>query len=387
MASHSFSSADLKALSAVNDALLDPLSHDTIEAWLLEVCARFETLCHAPAGFAAYSFADGEARFVSREIPRKFLDRMTEFGRSAPGHLGSGDPTVEWVLDGLRHRVSGVATTADLVNPAAGLPFDQVKELPMFRDVACPLGVPGSTLLFHSGASGEYMVHAALPEVEARPFGEATEAIVGSLLPAFAASVGALARLGDARRALAGLLDAVEDGATVFDAAGRRVLVRNAAMAVLLRQEFDAEALERTIFQAAQAAAWTPRGPKSGSALPASTALSRAWRSTRGTPYRLRSVRLPPGSVTPQDAVVVLVQRVGPPVPELRELMQRFRLTRREADVAQRLAYGRSDREIATDLGLSPHTVRHHAEAVFIKVGVNSRKALAIHLGPKVEQE
>ncbi len=224
------------------------------------------------------------------------------------------------------------------------------------------------------------MVHAAFPEVEGRPFEDATEAIVGSLLPAFAASVGALARLGDARRALAGLLDVVEDGAMVFDAAGRRVLVTNAAMAALLRQELEAEALERTMFQAAEAAAWIPKGANSLSGLPKSGALSRAWRSTRGTPYRLRSVRLPPGSVTPQEAIVVLVQRVGPLVPEPRELMHRFSLTRREAEVAHFLAYGRSDREIAQELGLSAHTVRHHAEAVFSKLGVTSRKALALHL-------
>jgi DNA-binding CsgD family transcriptional regulator len=77
----------------------------------------------------------------------------------------------------------------------------------------------------------------------------------------------------------------------------------------------------------------------------------------------------------------VLVQRVRPLVPEAPELMRRFGLTRREADVACSLAYGRSDREIATELGLSTHTVRHHAEAIFIKTGVTSRKALALHLG------
>jgi DNA-binding CsgD family transcriptional regulator len=78
---------------------------------------------------------------------------------------------------------------------------------------------------------------------------------------------------------------------------------------------------------------------------------------------------------------LVLIQRVGPTVPETADLMQRFGLTRREADVAQRLAYGRSDREIAAELGLSRHTIRHHAESIFLKVGVTSRKALALHLG------
>ena len=81
------------------------------------------------------------------------------------------------------------------------------------------------------------------------------------------------------------------------------------------------------------------------------------------------------------EAILVMVQRVGPTVPNVRELVSRFGLTQREAEVARRLALGHSDREIAAALGLSPHTVRHHAEAVFLKVGVSSRKALILHLG------
>jgi hypothetical protein len=120
MATAVFNSSDLKALRAVHDSLLDPLSHDTIEAWLLEVCGRFESLCHAQAGFAGYSLPEGEACFVSAELPRNSLVRMTEIARSQRGRLGGGDPTVEDLMDGLRRRVSGVATTADLLNPGGG---------------------------------------------------------------------------------------------------------------------------------------------------------------------------------------------------------------------------------------------------------------------------
>jgi DNA-binding CsgD family transcriptional regulator len=381
----SLSSADLQALRAVNDALLDPLSHDTIEAWLLEVCARFKTLCQAPAGFAAFSSTEGETRFVSRELPQKYLDRLAELSVTAPGHLGAGDPCVEPVMDGLRRRVSAVATSPDLLGPG-GFTVDELQDTPIFRDVAFPLGVPGSALLFHSGASGEFMVHAAYPEIERLPFGPATRDVLAALLPGFAASIGALARLGNARQAIALLLDALEDGAMVFDSSGRRVLARNAAMGALTRHEPDQAGLQQTILQAARAAAWPTTRPQ-GSPRPSDPhALSRGWRSPAGIPYRLRSVRLPAGSLTAGEAILVLVQRVGPPVPEPLDLMRRFGLTRREADVAQRLAYGRSDREIAAELKLSAHTVRHHAEAVFVKTGVTSRKALALHLGSSIDQ-
>ncbi len=379
MATPSFSVSDLKALRAVNDALLDPLSHDTTEAWMLDVSSRFRDLCHAPTTFAAFTFTDGPARFVSKDMPQEHIDRLEELALSEPGRLGAGSTSSDQLMDGLRRRVSGVATTADLLGPG-GCRADDLHDSPMFRDVAFPLGIPGSTLIFHSGASGEFMVHAAYPDIEHRAFGEVTEHGLGALLPALSAGFGALARLGNARRAIAALLDALEDGAVVFDPDGRRVLERNAALSALIAAEPDRAGLERTVLEAALPAAWLGSSAKSGSAVPNAGALSRGWRSASGMTYRLRAVRLASGSLAAHEAVLVLVQRVGPAVPQAAELMRRFGLTRREADVAHRLAYGRSDREIAKELGLSPHTVRHHAEAVFIKTGVTSRKALALHL-------
>jgi DNA-binding CsgD family transcriptional regulator len=384
MATSSLPNPDLQALRAVNDALLDPLSYETTEAWMLDVCGRFKALCRAPAGFAAFSFTNGAARFVSRELSQKYLDRMSELALSEPGRLGAGHPSSEQLMDGLRERVSGVATTADLLGPG-GYRVDDLQDSPMFRDVAFPLGVPGSTLLFHSGASGEFMVHAAYPEIEHRAFGADTEEVLGALLPALGASAGALARLGNARRAIAALLDALEDGAVVFDPAGRKVLARNAAICALTRQESDTAGLERRILESVLAASWQPKTAKSGPTVSNTHALSGAWRSRSGTPYRLRTVRLPAGSLAKGEAILVLVQRVRPSVPKPPDLMRRFGLTRRESEVAHYLAYGRSDREISAELGLSTHTVRHHAEAIFIKVGVTSRKALALHLGSSNE--
>ena len=81
------------------------------------------------------------------------------------------------------------------------------------------------------------------------------------------------------------------------------------------------------------------------------------------------------------ESILVLIQRLSPAVPACQDLRMRFGLTLREAQVARLLAMGRSDREIAAELNLSHHTVRHHGEAVFVKIGVTSRKALLLHLG------
>jgi DNA-binding NarL/FixJ family response regulator len=55
------------------------------------------------------------------------------------------------------------------------------------------------------------------------------------------------------------------------------------------------------------------------------------------------------------------------------DLGKRFGLTRREAQVAQLLAQGRSNLAIARDLRISSHTARHHTQKVLSKLEVHSR--------------
>jgi two-component system, NarL family, nitrate/nitrite response regulator NarL len=48
-------------------------------------------------------------------------------------------------------------------------------------------------------------------------------------------------------------------------------------------------------------------------------------------------------------------------------------LTAREAEILAQIARGLSNKAIARRLGISAHTVKYHLEAVFSKLGVNSR--------------
>ncbi|MGB1090714.1 MAG: response regulator [Oceanobacter sp.] len=58
-------------------------------------------------------------------------------------------------------------------------------------------------------------------------------------------------------------------------------------------------------------------------------------------------------------------------------LQQALGLTQREAEVLHWIANGKSNREAAEILGMSPRTVNKHLEQVFVKLGVENRTAAA----------
>jgi DNA-binding response OmpR family regulator/DNA-binding CsgD family transcriptional regulator len=77
-----------------------------------------------------------------------------------------------------------------------------------------------------------------------------------------------------------------------------------------------------------------------------------------------------------QGEELLLIQRkTGAPEPAA--LMQAFRLTPREADVLYWAALGKTNRDIADILGMSPRTANKHLEHVFEKLGVETRTAAA----------
>jgi DNA-binding NarL/FixJ family response regulator len=59
------------------------------------------------------------------------------------------------------------------------------------------------------------------------------------------------------------------------------------------------------------------------------------------------------------------------------EPMANFQLTPRESDVLAWLAKGKTNRDIAEILGMSPRTVNKHLEHIFVKMGVETRSAAA----------
>jgi DNA-binding CsgD family transcriptional regulator len=87
----------------------------------------------------------------------------------------------------------------------------------------------------------------------------------------------------------------------------------------------------------------------------------------------------------PSDDPMVLVcieatSAVAPSQLTDEQLMERFGLTPAEVRVARHLASGEPNKVIATTLGVSAHTTRHHTERVFRKLGIQSRAAVVSKL-------
>jgi DNA-binding CsgD family transcriptional regulator len=74
------------------------------------------------------------------------------------------------------------------------------------------------------------------------------------------------------------------------------------------------------------------------------------------------------------------MDRAGTWLPTTQELRITFGLRGREPQVALLAAEGLSNADIAERLRLSAHTVRHYLERVLDRLGLHTRKALAVHL-------
>ncbi|MEP4769994.1 MAG: DNA-binding response regulator [Roseibium sp.] len=89
------------------------------------------------------------------------------------------------------------------------------------------------------------------------------------------------------------------------------------------------------------------------------------------------SVQLHPlGRVGPDENLfrVTAEDEVG----QISALQQQFALTQREAEVLIWIAKGKSNKDIAEILELSPRTVNKHLEQIFVKLGVENRASAAV---------
>ena len=91
----------------------------------------------------------------------------------------------------------------------------------------------------------------------------------------------------------------------------------------------------------------------------------------------LSASRLKQSDIQSQISVVFEVAQPAEITPII---MQAYRLTKREAEIAHCVLRGWSTGEIGTQLHISSNTVQDHLKAIFEKVDVNSRGELAARI-------
>lgn len=193
---------------------------------------------------------------------------------------------------------------------------------------------------------------------------------LASLRCALAAGLATLQRLRAWRTTLGKAFDDVDTGMAIFAGADLRQVSRNARWDELLDEEPRRERLVELIVRHAERAATTRSTAREDDVEVELT----------GGSYRLVASRAAPGTLLPEAAVLVLMDRVGPALPTTQELRISFGLRGREPQVALLAAEGLSNADIARRLQLSAHTVRHYLERVMDRLGLHSRKALALRL-------
>jgi DNA-binding CsgD family transcriptional regulator len=194
--------------------------------------------------------------------------------------------------------------------------------------------------------------------------------VVVSLRCALMAGLAALHRLRTWRSTLGQAFDDMETGMAIFGTGGGREVARNARLDELLDEEPWRDQLRDVIARQARLVA-----PATGSSRDEARELE-----LPGGLYRLVVSRAAAGTLLPEAAVLVLIDRLSGGLPTTQELRITFGLRGREPQIALLAAEGLSNAAIADRLRLSAHTVRHYLERVMERLGLHTRKALALHL-------
>ena len=204
------------------------------------------------------------------------------------------------------------------------------------------------------------------------PFTTASENFLPlmSMRCALGSGLAMLHRMREWRSTLGQVCDDMNAGLAIFRRDGVREVARNTRWSELVDEEPERTRLLELIGRRLEytgASAGSPREDY--------------WElELSGRSYRVTAKCAPAGTLLAEAGVLVLMDRLGPELPTTRELRVAFGLRGREPQVALLAAEGLSNEAIAQRLRLSAHTVRHYLERVLTRLGLHSRKALALHL-------
>jgi DNA-binding CsgD family transcriptional regulator len=361
---------ELTRLRAALDTMLSPLACANREEWCILVGRRLNELFQAdatmvitPVGGAPLAFSDQYPEMSS------WFDQNTSIDG---GNIVSTNKDFDVGLQA-RRRFAMSAWTFSMVDRMTG---HRLSRSEYYNDiVVASTGIRSSVGVFTRTPEGESAVTIGGFARDWEPFGSSTIGMLELILPAFCAGLEITNAVGNAGKALAVTIDALAEGVLLWDRHLGRPVHRNRALGEMIAADPEGAMLDAEIERLARGL----NGAPGASRLQAGSIVLKEIVTTAAR-YRLRASLLPPSLVNRDGALLVAVERTTPPVPTPTQLVSAFGFTQREASIALRLGTGASDRAIAEALGLSPHTVRHHVERIFLKLDVHSRKAIAQHL-------
>jgi len=314
-----------------------------------------------------------QINYVSESIEPLFLATFERLiTKAVPGALRYSDVVADRTSERRRQRVLEV-WSIPLVERLTGL---RMEDSALYPEHIKPAGMTHGPMLSTALPTGEALLGVGHSHPDRDPFGEEGGLeLMRMLLPAFKAGVHAVVRWDAERAALARALDALGEAILVCDAAGRERR-QSRRLTELLAGDPERGRLLAEMRSLAGALVRL-RVPRFDPALEPVGSREIATATAR---YRVRGSYVEFGMVDAEGAILVVLERFTPELPPAPSLMEHYRLTQREAQVALLLVRGLSSTEIAAQLSVSPHTVRHHAEWVFAKLGIHSRKALGLKL-------
>ena len=254
-----------------------------------------------------------------------------------------------------------------------GIPFRKIS--PFYHEVLKPYGLADFTLALTGSPQGQGFIGACFEDDEFGPLGSnGVRAALKQLLPALESGMATEVRLGARRRNLFGFHNRLDIPVAVYAVDGR-LLHMNAAFQQLSKEAPDGADLTVTARRLAQQAGSPALGD-----LSAGTGAAKAVTCGPGGVRTLHASPVVSGTFDRRACVIITLDEGQVLIPKVDALRETYLLTSRQAEIARLLALGWSNARIAAQLRISPHTVRHHAEAVLERVGVHSRKALGIRM-------
>lgn len=359
------SADDLRRYEHASRSMLAPLAAESVDDWRRLVNEAVRDLVGGSESISL--LPQGGRLFLSEEAPdlaegvQKFVTEYT------PSGIVVADPVLQqwqWMRRSTKMELFSWASNAEMI----GRLGYRMRDSLMVADVLETYGIRDFVGLHPDVEFGDVLVWVLFRQTDQARFGEQTMWLLRTLLPSLKAGIDAVVRFDAQRSSLDQLTDAV-----VVYGINRQELHRNAAFSALCAADPEHETVVtavRSIAHSLHPFVFPGRRPEHA---PASRTVA-----THAATYDLKGTLLPPGSFGSDPSVMVTVMRRGVELPSADALRDRFDLTAREAEVALLLAEGLSNAEISDRLYVSPHTARRHTANIYDKLGVNTRKGLAL---------